>query len=669
MTSINSVDRMEYLPSMLVSFDNTNISSNIQSTGKYQSPEQTTSATFISTITNPSTTTTAPSKASITATATAATEIKAAASKSTSGTLTVVQSESRTPCINPEQQRSQDTDQDVIWQVLVNLDRLVLEARKGHVLLAAEIEDLMCTLEDYSFQLGIDPSNITHLLVLPFTAPITLITRQTLHRACDDLYQDILRRKEKVERCVSMIITIAENIREPPEPYLETNMPLMSRARILQLESVYRKLESEWLSRSQRFQSMVGMLRVRWEQCAYFPVDDYDHALSRLFELAELHRETTVISCLRIEPPLCLSVECLTSLSTKLAELDQNFYTRQSRIRAMENVLRLIYQDLNTPDDRRVIFRNEATVKYAAELGRELKALHIELAARKLYLTGERWVSLGTVWDTCLVNKQERERFRSAIEKDDVTFCDKLERIQTEMDTCRVQFSRSSVVYKLMMTRRSHIERMISFEHSASDPKRLFQSSFQLVEEEKFRRRAYPTLLKLERTLIEAIELFEREQGESFMYEGTSYLETLQAEIEKRHVNETVFAKFTQVIAAPTRSQTIQIMGRAVSPISSGPLSAPVTKPSQSLRNPIPSVRSTENSRRSNTTPAQAPLVSSSATSSPSQIVSPGKAKEQKPNEEDTNNNNNNNTNNIMASLKPLCLGVKVKFPTSRNRQ
>ena len=50
---------------------------------------------------------------------------------------------------------------------------------------------------------------------------------------------------------------------------------------------------------------------------------------------------------------------------------------------------------------------------------------------------------------------------------------------------------------------------MIAFEQTAKDPKRLFRSSFQLNEEEKFRRRAYPTLLKLETILTEAIEKFE----------------------------------------------------------------------------------------------------------------------------------------------------------------
>ncbi|KAF9897556.1 hypothetical protein BX616_005366, partial [Lobosporangium transversale] len=121
------------------------------------------------------------------------------------------------------------------------------------------------------------------------------------------------------------------------------------------------------MERMQRFQSMVGMLRVRWDQCAYFPIDNYDHALSKLFELAELHDETMEFSFVRIEAPLCLSQECLASLSTKLANLDQSYYTRQARIRAMEHILSLIYQDLRIPEEKRVVFRNEATVKYAAE--------------------------------------------------------------------------------------------------------------------------------------------------------------------------------------------------------------------------------------------------------------------------------------------------------------
>ncbi|KAF9194888.1 carboxypeptidase C prc1 [Haplosporangium sp. Z 767] len=520
-----------------------------------------------------------------------------------SGLLTLVPSGSRTVCLTPEPFKALDNDQDAIWQVLADLDRFAGEARKDRLLLAAEIEDLMSAIDEHCQQLGLDPTNVCQLLILPFTATISLTTRQALHRACDDLYQDIVRRKQKIEIWVSRIITIAENIRETPEVYLETNMPLMSKARILQLERTYRVLEKEWMERLQRFQSMVGMLRIRWDQCAYLPLDDYDHALNKLFELAEMQDPTAQNSYFRIEAPLCLSKECLTSLSTKLANLDQNFYTRQSRIRAMEHVLGLIYQDLKTPTDKRVIFKNEATVKYAAELGRKLKALQVELTARKLFLSGERWAALHTVWDSCLIGEQQRENFKRMI--DDVgSFVEKLKQIQSEIDLCDRQFSRSGAIYKLMMTRSNHIEKMIAFEHTARDPKRLFQSSFQLMEEDKFRRRAYPTLLKLENTLLGAIKKYEMDHGEDFMYEGVPYMEILQAEIDHRHVNETVFAKFTPVIAAPTRSQTVQIMGRPVSPISATSAPTATSRPSQPLKRPTSTVRS-ETTRRSTTLPSQ----------------------------------------------------------------
>ncbi|KAF9097904.1 hypothetical protein BGX29_007861 [Mortierella sp. GBA35] len=522
------------------------------------------------------------------------------ATASSSGDLTLVQSGTRTACLSPEPTKGADPDHDAIW----------------------------ATLEDHCHQLGLDPANITQLLILPCTAPITLTSRQTLFRACDDLYQDIVRRQERIERWVSRIITIAENIREPPELYLETDMPVMSRARILQLERTYRILEKEWMERLHRFQSTVGMLRVRWDQCAYLPTDDYDNALNRLFELAEMQGAAPEFEYLRIEAPLCLSKDCLASLSGKLASLDQNYYTRQSRIRAMEHVLGLIYQDFNTPASKRVAFRNEATVKYAAELGRELKALQLELAARKLYHSEERWAALTVVWDQCFVSELERQRFREAIEHEDITFMEKMERIQAEIEGCRTRYSKSSAVYKLMMTRSNHIERMIAFEQTASDPKRLFQSSFQLVEEEKFRRRAYPTLLKLENTLLDAIMKFETEQGQSFMYEGHPYFETLQAEIENRHVNETVFAKFTPVIAAPTRSQTVQIMGRAISPSLAPHVATPSPRPpQQSRQQTLPSTRSLEANRRSNTLPVRS--------------GSPGSPLEQQPKEKESRSSAN----------------------------
>ena len=63
---------------------------------------------------------------------------------------------------------------------------------------------------------------------------------------------------------------------------------------------------------------------------------------------------------------------------------------------------------------------------------------------------------------------------------------------------------------------------MITFEKDASDPARLFKSSFQLVQEEKFRKTAFPTLVKLENEIVRKIQRWESEKGRTFMYSSSA---------------------------------------------------------------------------------------------------------------------------------------------------
>lgn len=68
---------------------------------------------------------------------------------------------------------------------------------------------------------------------------------------------------------------------------------------------------------------------------------------------------------------------------------------------------------------------------------------------------------------------------------------------------------------------------MVDFEKTASDPRRLFRASFQLNEEEKFRRTCFPTLLQLDESLLKAIQDFERASGKPFMLGNRRYRDTL----------------------------------------------------------------------------------------------------------------------------------------------
>ncbi|KAI5149004.1 hypothetical protein ENBRE01_0666 [Enteropsectra breve] len=96
----------------------------------------------------------------------------------------------------------------------------------------------------------------------------------------------------------------------------------------------------------------------------------------------------------------------------------------------------------------------------------------------------------------------------------------------------------------LIKNRKELIDKMTDFEKIASDPRRLFKSSFQLNSEEKFRNTAYPTLLKFEERIFELIDDYEGKFG-GFYLNSSSYREILKREIENRIVNRTVFISRT----------------------------------------------------------------------------------------------------------------------------
>ncbi|KAI5170887.1 hypothetical protein PAEPH01_1523 [Pancytospora epiphaga] len=95
-------------------------------------------------------------------------------------------------------------------------------------------------------------------------------------------------------------------------------------------------------------------------------------------------------------------------------------------------------------------------------------------------------------------------------------------------------------IFSLIEKRQLLLQKMTEFEKIASDPKRLFRSSFQLNTEEKFRNTAYPSLLKLEDKLFELIEAYEESFGK-FSISDQEYKVILRAEVDNRIINRTVF--------------------------------------------------------------------------------------------------------------------------------
>lgn len=113
---------------------------------------------------------------------------------------------------------------------------------------------------------------------------------------------------------------------------------------------------------------------------------------------------------------------------------------------------------------------------------------------------------------------------------------EKIERVIEEMLPKKEMFLE---ILSLIDKRDSLLVAMIEFEKIASDPRRLFKSSFQLLSEERFRKSAAPTLFRTERELLDRIVEYERQFGPFYL--NGNYKEQLTEEIKNRIINKNVF--------------------------------------------------------------------------------------------------------------------------------
>jgi hypothetical protein len=120
---------------------------------------------------------------------------------------------------------------------------------------------------------------------------------------------------------------------------------------------------------------------------------------------------------------------------------------------------------------------------------------------------------------------------------------DGLQFLSVQLATLQPKLELSLQIFTTISTRHTLIDRMRQFEKSASDPARLFRSSFQLLQEEKFRKTALPSLLNLENQLRELLSEFSRKFQEDFYQESedSPYSAVLEEEISNRFVSSGIF--------------------------------------------------------------------------------------------------------------------------------
>ena len=137
---------------------------------------------------------------------------------------------------------------------------------------------------------------------------------------------------------------------------------------------------------------------------------------------------------------------------------------------------------------------------------------------------------------------------------------DGLQFLSRQLAALQPRLELSLDLIKLISTRYALISKMKEFEKSASDPARLFRSSFQLLQEEKFRKTAQPSLLNSEAQIRAKLLEYKNKFDEEFVYYGDDvsieiesvnnnngeYLSILENEISNRFMSSGIFG-FDQI--------------------------------------------------------------------------------------------------------------------------
>ncbi|KAJ3241610.1 hypothetical protein HDU77_010959 [Chytriomyces hyalinus] len=229
---------------------------------------------------------------------------------------------------------------------------------------------------------------------------------------------------------------------------------------------------------------------------------------------------------------------CIQWLKEIAARLDAQLKERRDRCKALVKEIEMCQEELNegglTSLDSTDLNRLEEYEAIAEGLRTRWRVKMQEVVVRLL-------LDLTTWWDKCYVTAEERKEF--TLQFGDNLFSPlTVERINLELLALQSRHEAEHHIYALIESRRALLTRMTEFEHkTANDPTRLFRSSFQLNEEERFRKTCVPTLLKLEARLRKEIEDFERDQERWFMFRGVRHLSALDQDIADRFVNEAIF--------------------------------------------------------------------------------------------------------------------------------
>ncbi|KND04034.1 uncharacterized protein SPPG_01480 [Spizellomyces punctatus DAOM BR117] len=376
-------------------------------------------------------------------------------------------------------------------------------------------------------------------------APITSIylQRGELAQKHNSLRQLISQRQEEHKMIWNQCVALREELEDFEED--EDNMP-SSELTLSSLEKarrILKELETEKVLRIDALSRSAAQLLCLSCELSQSVPEPFRSPLDNLCDgvsiaiLSPEHIRSALVSK-GIRPPLSLSRKFICELKDASERVRVEHELLMKKVDNLIREIELFWDQLDIPKSHRKALRR------SIECIDEYTAISDDLRVKWKQNMEEKVDSLlkraETLWQQCHVPHDERRRFMDNI-KDNPYSPLTVEILCQEIEILEKRYEVHRSLFKMVEDRVAFIQKMIDFEKTASDPKRLFRPSFRLVEEEKFRKTCYPTLLKMEDALRKGVQAMEAETGQPFICNGTRFLDSMSREISERFVNASVF--------------------------------------------------------------------------------------------------------------------------------
>ncbi|KAJ3274398.1 hypothetical protein HDV01_003002 [Terramyces sp. JEL0728] len=306
--------------------------------------------------------------------------------------------------------------------------------------------------------------------------------------------------------------------------------------RINEMKKVIFKMNEDQNKRIAELQSLVTIVKNNYAKIKNFTPETL---ISRLGKLK--HFSSSIKSPYKVSYPILLQKRLFTELESISNEMQDQYSSITSELERLTGEIKSYWKELGICDqslplecaniDQYKQLRDELDMKWQHKMNDRIKSLLSEIE---------------DLWEKCSKPNDHQTRIRNQITPYTINSVTVLE---TELTAMRKHYDSIKAIIELIRNRQDLLNRIQQFEATASDPKRLFKPSFQLLEEEKFRKSCFPSLLKLEAQLKTCIGTYQQ-NGIEFRYKDFT-LNSL--EIANRFINTSVF-----VMKSPRRNLSME---------------------------------------------------------------------------------------------------------------